>query len=467
VLDFAAGSSGLLDLQRAFAVPSQSAATGSDTAWLASPGRYAVSRKCDGTRHLLLVDAGGRPYLLNRAGSLYAYPLLASAAALAQAGQELIAWLPPLFVYECLPLAAGHEPASADAAAEAEAAGGLTPRHAKAQRQAMGRMQRQLVNSCPWLPGSIRWDKCRGNAAAAVELMQQRAAQGAGRRLSMGQLVEAAARAKLLGAGEEAAGSDSGSDGSSAAAAAAAVHPARSLPFEELRSSVMERVEAGEVERWVDEASGLEVFSYTGAPAVGDRVAAMRRGLVLHPPSGSVVATPFVRFSELPGAPLVAAAAAAAALSTTRSPQKAGCGCSVCGCSAEVDEHGERICYCDSCRVLGCSPLQLRSSSTAAYGRGAADAAGSSCAPTAWAAKVSDASPCSGSSSSSDKPAALHSLCAASSTAAASAKVDGSLVIAFEWQGELTVTTRRRMDSEQAGGGGSPCLLDCMPLQSD
>jgi hypothetical protein len=37
------------------------------------------------------------------------------------------------------------------------------------------------------------------------------------------------------------------------------------------------------------------------------------------------------------------------------------------------------------------------------------------------------------------------------SPAAASFKVDGSLVIAFMWHGRLMVTTRRRMDSEQVG----------------
>ena len=33
--------------------------------------------------------------------------------------------------------------------------------------------------------------------------------------------------------------------------------------------------------------------------------------------------------------------------------------------------------------------------------------------------------------------------------AAASFKLDGSLIIAFEWQGQLHTCTRRRMDSEQ------------------
>jgi hypothetical protein len=36
----------------------------------------------------------------------------------------------------------------------------------------------------------------------------------------------------------------------------------------------------------------------------------------------------------------------------------------------------------------------------------------------------------------------------------ASFKVDGSLIIAFLWDGELRTTTRRRMDSEQVNGVG-------------
>ena len=30
-------------------------------------------------------------------------------------------------------------------------------------------------------------------------------------------------------------------------------------------------------------------------------------------------------------------------------------GCERCGCSAELDADGDRICFCDTCRVLGCS----------------------------------------------------------------------------------------------------------------
>ncbi len=57
------------------AVPSQSLTTKDQVSWIARPGRYAVSRKCDGMRHLLIADDEGKPHLLSRSGSLYAYPM--------------------------------------------------------------------------------------------------------------------------------------------------------------------------------------------------------------------------------------------------------------------------------------------------------------------------------------------------------------------------------------------------------
>jgi hypothetical protein len=77
-------SAGLSDLAQLFAVPSQAVCSGEDAAWVAAPGRYAVSRKCDGTRHLLLVEADGQAYLLNRAGALYRYPVTVAGAAAAK-----------------------------------------------------------------------------------------------------------------------------------------------------------------------------------------------------------------------------------------------------------------------------------------------------------------------------------------------------------------------------------------------
>ena len=88
VLAYAAAKSGLHALQSTnlppqqqagiIAVPSKSIATEADARWIAVPGRYAVSRKVDGTRHLLVVDKEGKPYLMNRVGAMYAYPMSSS-----------------------------------------------------------------------------------------------------------------------------------------------------------------------------------------------------------------------------------------------------------------------------------------------------------------------------------------------------------------------------------------------------
>ena len=89
VLDAAAASCGLRGLAQQpgapsapFAVPTQVVASPSDARWVAAPGRYLVTRKCDGTRHLLLAAEAGSTYLLNRAGTLYQFPLAAGSPAL-------------------------------------------------------------------------------------------------------------------------------------------------------------------------------------------------------------------------------------------------------------------------------------------------------------------------------------------------------------------------------------------------
>lgn len=58
-------------------------------------------------------------------------------------------------------------------------------------------------------------------------------------------------------------------------------------------------VAAGEVECTVDEASGLQVFCYNMSEPTRSPTAALCRGLVLHPGSKTVVATPFVYFDNL------------------------------------------------------------------------------------------------------------------------------------------------------------------------
>eukprot|EP00798_Chlamydomonas_sp_ICE-L_P031635 gene31635-6829_t len=134
---------------------------------------------------------------------------------------------------------------------------------------------------------------------------------------------------------------------------------ARLQPFEQLYSTVLELVDSGAVECTVDADSELEILSYTqsiGPPQ--SEGAAMCRGLVLHVPSQTVVATPFVRFGELLPA------------------------------DADAQESGEFTLATMVSRFSG--------------------------------------------------------------LATASIKVDGSLIIAFMWQGQLRTATRRRMHSEQA-----------------
>jgi hypothetical protein len=59
-------------------VPCQSVVSAKDAHWLAVPGRYCVSLKLDGTRHLLIATDSGC-YLLNRAGMMYKHPVAAAA----------------------------------------------------------------------------------------------------------------------------------------------------------------------------------------------------------------------------------------------------------------------------------------------------------------------------------------------------------------------------------------------------
>ncbi|GFH11795.1 uncharacterized protein HaLaN_07351 [Haematococcus lacustris] len=69
-------------------VPSRSVTCSADAHWLAYPGRYLAALKADGVRHLLITTATGQPFLLNRAGALYAYPMQTAPSQPAAAGQE-------------------------------------------------------------------------------------------------------------------------------------------------------------------------------------------------------------------------------------------------------------------------------------------------------------------------------------------------------------------------------------------
>jgi hypothetical protein len=246
----------------------------------------------------------------------------------------------------------------------------------------------------------VRWDKRAGNASSAVEQLEQRTAKG---HYLTHQMLVQAVREVEAAAGQRAAAAPAPGGSISAHQQ----HPASLLPFEQLLEAVMGEVAAALVERTVDSATGLEVFCYRqelGPPR--STTAAMCRGLVLHPASGSVVAMPFVRFAELGVEAAVAPGAATAqSRAPAMTPSFRGRGKS--GSTASRDEQQEEA---EAAMLPG----------------SAGDAAN----------------------------LALYrsSSCSSGGAATASFKVDGSLIIAFQWEGQLYAATRRRMDSEQVGG---------------
>eukprot|EP00397_Hematodinium_sp_SG-2012_P003562 GEMP01003570.1.p1 GENE.GEMP01003570.1~~GEMP01003570.1.p1 ORF type:complete len:1189 (+),score=196.43 GEMP01003570.1:156-3722(+) len=76
-------------------------------------------------------------------------------------------------------------------------------------------------------------------------------------------------------------------------------HPAR-RNFDELYSTISSLEAVGKVEKIVDDETGLEVFNCAKNAAGPESPVEVRmcRGLVLHPPSQTIVATPFVRFFD-------------------------------------------------------------------------------------------------------------------------------------------------------------------------
>jgi len=73
ILQTATAAAGLLEL--CMPVPRADVRTQADLDWVSQPERYTVSIKCDGTRHLLIVNAEGEAFLKNRLDFLYAYEL--------------------------------------------------------------------------------------------------------------------------------------------------------------------------------------------------------------------------------------------------------------------------------------------------------------------------------------------------------------------------------------------------------
>ena len=136
---------------------------------------------------------------------------------------------------------------------------------------------KELLMSLKRRPSSIRWDKQTGNSKASIFRLEYTAAI-----LSIQDLIRAAnvnAKTKID------------------QPPPSPIHPARITDPALLYSSIMVAVSEGRVERAVDVETGLEIFNHLtlcGITPVED----MCRGLVWHAETKTVVATPFVRFSN-------------------------------------------------------------------------------------------------------------------------------------------------------------------------
>ena len=72
-------------------------------------------------------------------------------------------------------------------------------------------------------------------------------------------------------------------------------HPIRSISFENVYKEIIALIDKGLVERYLHESSGLEVFSYiTRGKQKRSELEYICRGLVLHPPTKTVVTNSFV-----------------------------------------------------------------------------------------------------------------------------------------------------------------------------
>ncbi|XP_028392639.1 uncharacterized protein LOC114517180 [Dendronephthya gigantea] len=78
--------------------------------------------------------------------------------------------------------------------------------------------------------------------------------------------------------------------------------PTNSLSFDELFLKIEDLVKVGKVDKTVDSVTGLEMFIYDRSTAsFSDPIVLLCRGLVLHPPSKTVVTRPFIKFLEHAG----------------------------------------------------------------------------------------------------------------------------------------------------------------------
>lgn len=133
-----------------------------------------------------------------------------------------------------------------------------------------------------WCPVSVRWDKARGNSREGVARLAELVSHPVGHATLVAavRVAQEAATASLQASPPQ-----------------QPPHPARQLPFGELQGLVEAAVACGTVERSVDAATGLHVYNYRAGAPEGP-AESICRGLVLHPASHTVVATPFLRFNE-------------------------------------------------------------------------------------------------------------------------------------------------------------------------
>ena len=75
-------------------------------------------------------------------------------------------------------------------------------------------------------------------------------------------------------------------------------HPVEGISFDKLLSDINELVQRGEVEKTVDSGTSLEIFTYCATATFSNPMICLFCGLVLHPPSRTVVTRPFVRVFE-------------------------------------------------------------------------------------------------------------------------------------------------------------------------
>lgn len=432
----------------------------------------------------------------------------------------LVQSLPKDLVYECVAAQPPVSPTTITAAIEAAAAAGISISRAWALAQAERRLLRDAAirgggkNDGFWRPVSVRWDKARGNAPGAVSDMKQRFEVGQWLSYEMTVDVVGEVQSNIRGTAAAMAGALDDLSNKIPAPAPAPASPAleqalssqpqlaRSIPFTALHTRVLAGVAEGAVEVWQDATSGLQVFNYKQPGAPKDPIWACCRGLVLHPGSETVVATPLQRFTELGerDAAVVGGDDAGGALSGQVSSglemlqeeevlqehpdfvkERALGPCGRCGCTTMHDMHGDRICFCDTCWSTGCdysgSPVPQWSevAGTSARMKHGAGYESDSASSSDCGLPLDDEDDVSGDEvqaanlviKGSRKPmdrrwlpggrydrasAVLYSSAAwsdAADSASATYKVDGSLVIAFVWEGQVRVATRRRMDSEQ------------------